>query len=350
MNVAPTASVIIPTFNRAALLKETLDSVLAQRYRDLEIIVVDDGSTDATAATVAAYGERVRYLHHANCGLNASRNRGAAVARGEFLAFLDDDDLWEPCFLELQLGLLTRFPAAAFAFSNFSILRGTQRVSRDGLRGWHPSITDFATLFGAAQLLAPAELGVEPGVLPARLPVYMGDIHAASLHGPWVLPAAALVRRSAIPNGLKFAEFDSSCGDWEFFARLSHHGGALLVDADLAINRSHESPYRLTRIPQATQLARRVAMTERLWRADGEFMRTHGAEVDSVLHECLVLLARLQLLAGDRRAARASLARAVALNPGAGSAQRTALRIASALPGMGRLLPKLREWRHRRAT
>ena len=349
MNPAPKVSVIIPTFNRAALLKLALDNVLAQRYRDLEIIVVDDGSTDATAATVAAYGERVRYLHHANCGLNASRNRGAAVARGEFLAFLDDDDLWEPCFLELQLALLMRFPQAAFAFSNFSILRGTERVSRDGLRGWHPA-ADFATLFGGAQLLSPAQLGIEPSALPGKLPVYLCDIHAASLHGPWVLPAAALVRRAAIPEVLKFAEFDSTCGDWEFFARLAHHGGALLVDTDVAINRSHESPNRLTRMPQVTQLARRVAMTERLWRADEEFMRVRGADVDAVLHECLVLLARLQLLGGDQLAARASLARALQIRPGAGGAQRTVLRFASALPGMGRLLNKLREWRHRRAT
>jgi len=351
MNPAPKVSVIIPTFNRVTLLKHTLDTVLAQHHRDLEIIVVDDGSTDDTASMVAALvagaDGRVRYLHHANCGLNASRNRGIAVARGEFLAVLDDDDLWEPAFLSLLLGLLEKFPQAGFAFSNFSIQRGGTCVSRDGLRGWHPG-ADFVALFGNAHQLSPAALGVH-AALPATVAAYVTDIYAAALTGPWVLPAAGLIRRAAIPAGLTFNEQDSTCGDWEFFARLSRASGAVFVDTDVAINRSHEG-VRLTRLPQATQLARRVAMIDRLWRADPEFMRLQGGEVDLVLHDCLVLLARLQLLDADRAAARATLSRAVRLRPGTPSAQRTALRIASALPGAGTLLRALQELRHRLAS
>jgi len=98
-------SVIIPTFNRAALLARTLESVWTQRFTDFEVIVVDDGSTDGTAEFVRGLGERVRLVTQANLGPGAGRNNGARQARGEYLAFLDSDDLWFPwtlaCFAEL---------------------------------------------------------------------------------------------------------------------------------------------------------------------------------------------------------------------------------------------------------
>jgi glycosyltransferase involved in cell wall biosynthesis len=344
----PTVSVIIPTYNRAAILPATLDCVLAQRYPSLEVIVVDDGSADSTAAVVASYGERVRYLHHANRGLGPSRNRGIDAARGEFLVLPDDDDLWEPGFLQLSVALLQRFPRAALAFSNFWILRDGARLRGDGLRGWHPA-ADFTQLFGAPLRIATRELGADADGLPESLDVHECDIYAPSLYGPWVLPAAGVIRRSAIPPGLRFPEFDVTCSDWEFFARLSHHGGALLIAAEIAINRSHETPNRLTRLPQKLQIARRAAMIERLWRSDAAFMQAHGDAVNTVLHECLLDLARAQLFDGERQAARASLARALEISPGAASRRRSALRLASAVPGVGKLLGTLREWRHRRA-
>jgi glycosyltransferase involved in cell wall biosynthesis len=89
-------SVIIPTYNRAALLCTALDSVFAQTFTDYEVIVVDDGSTDGTAAMVASYGGRVRYFQQQNKGPGAARNLGAQHATGEYLAFLDSDDLWFP--------------------------------------------------------------------------------------------------------------------------------------------------------------------------------------------------------------------------------------------------------------
>ena len=90
----PLFSVIIPTYNRAALLREALDSVFAQSFTDYEVIVVDDGSTDETAAVVASYGSRIRYFQQQNQGPGAARNLGAKYATGEYIAFLDSDDLW----------------------------------------------------------------------------------------------------------------------------------------------------------------------------------------------------------------------------------------------------------------
>jgi glycosyltransferase involved in cell wall biosynthesis len=104
----PTVSVIIPTYNRGALLVEAVESALAQRRPPDEILVVDDGSRDDTAARMAAYGERVRYVRQANAGPSAARNHGFRLARGEYLALLDSDDLWTPDRLERQLEVLQR--------------------------------------------------------------------------------------------------------------------------------------------------------------------------------------------------------------------------------------------------
>ncbi|WP_338274717.1 glycosyltransferase family 2 protein [Corallococcus caeni] len=92
----PLFSVVIPTFNRAALLEETLASVFAQTLTDFEVIVVDDGSTDGTGELLARYGTRVRVFHQRNAGQGVARNLGIREARGDYVVFLDSDDLWPP--------------------------------------------------------------------------------------------------------------------------------------------------------------------------------------------------------------------------------------------------------------
>jgi glycosyltransferase involved in cell wall biosynthesis len=99
----PLISCIIPVFNGERYLAEALDSILAQTYRPIEIIVVDDGSTDGTRELVASYGDQVRYLWQPNSGPATARNQGLSAASGEFVAFLDADDLWHPEKLERQL-------------------------------------------------------------------------------------------------------------------------------------------------------------------------------------------------------------------------------------------------------
>lgn len=102
----PAVSVILPTFNRAHLLPEAIESVLGQTYRDLELIVVDDGSTDETASVLSRFPKSVRTVRQARGGPSRARNFGMEQARGEFIAFIDSDDLWKPEKLELQLKVL----------------------------------------------------------------------------------------------------------------------------------------------------------------------------------------------------------------------------------------------------
>ena len=105
-------SVVIPAYNAGRYIDEALESVLGQTHRRVEAIVVDDGSTDDTRARVQAYGDRVRYLGQTNAGVGAARNRGLAAATGDFIAFLDADDVWRPEKLEVQLAVAARHPAS----------------------------------------------------------------------------------------------------------------------------------------------------------------------------------------------------------------------------------------------
>ena len=114
----PTVSVVIPTFRHASTVVAALESVFAQTFDDYEVIVVNDGSPDDTAAVLAPYvaDGRIRYLEQPNAGQGAARNRGIGLARGEFVALLDDDDQWPPDKLAWQLALLRARPDAVLAY------------------------------------------------------------------------------------------------------------------------------------------------------------------------------------------------------------------------------------------
>jgi hypothetical protein len=113
-----TVSVIIPTFNRRAYVQEAIDSVLAQTYTGYEIIVIDDGSTDGTGEALRErYGDKIVYEWQENQGESVARNRGIALAQGEYIAFLDSDDLWLPEKLEKQVAYLGEHPEVGAVFA-----------------------------------------------------------------------------------------------------------------------------------------------------------------------------------------------------------------------------------------
>jgi len=118
-------STIIPAYNAERYLAEAIESVLAQRHRPLEIIVVDDGSTDDTPAVAAAFEDSVVYVHQANSGPAVARNRGLRLARGDVIAFLDADDMWIPAKLELQLPRLAHDPSVSVVLGRKQFVYGT---------------------------------------------------------------------------------------------------------------------------------------------------------------------------------------------------------------------------------
>lgn len=125
----PRVTTIIPSHNRAGILFEAIESVLAQQFRDAELIVIDDGSTDDTAQRLAAYKGRIRVARQAHTGVSAARNRGISLAQGEFIAFLDSDDLWLPNKLSAQVAFFDRRPDALICQTEETWIRKGVRVN-----------------------------------------------------------------------------------------------------------------------------------------------------------------------------------------------------------------------------
>jgi glycosyltransferase involved in cell wall biosynthesis len=121
MSVAFT--VVIPTYNRADLIVETVEAVLAQTFQPSEIIVIDDGSTDNTHAVLSRYADKITVKVIKNSGVQTARNTGIALAKHDWVALCDSDDLWLPTHLEKQAALLSAEPGIGMSFGNFSTLR-----------------------------------------------------------------------------------------------------------------------------------------------------------------------------------------------------------------------------------
>jgi glycosyltransferase involved in cell wall biosynthesis len=199
----PLLSVVIPTWNRAQLVRDAIRSALGQREGEVEVIVVDDASTDATAELLAReFEDRVRVLRlEHRRGPGGARNAGARLARGEFVAFLDSDDVWLPGKLDAELEVLARFPFAEVVVSdsqNFfeGEADGESRFSQNGL----------LTATGGEVRLAQDCHWLWTNS--------MNTVHTCSI----------TVRREALLQlGEKlFAEDLVCCEDWEFQMRLYH--------------------------------------------------------------------------------------------------------------------------------
>ena len=121
MKSVPKVSVVMPAYNDAAFIGDAIESVLRQGYPDLEIIVVDDGSTDETYAVARSFGSPVRALSGANGGAAVARNKGINAASGNFIAFLDSDDVWFPGKLQAQMEYLRRYPKVGLCCTGFEV-------------------------------------------------------------------------------------------------------------------------------------------------------------------------------------------------------------------------------------
>lgn len=190
MSDTPRVSVIIPTFNRSAMVCRAVRSVLRQTLRAVEVLVVDDGSTDDTRASVAALAdERVRYFYQPNAGRSAARNVGLDAARGDYVAFLDSDDAFLPDKLTAQVDYLD-------AQADVDLVAG----------GWYTITDDLVTI----QETSPdpeTNLGLEAWVLSCHFP-----------------PHAALVRRARIPADVRFDGRSEPAEDWGFWLDLARSG------------------------------------------------------------------------------------------------------------------------------
>lgn len=161
-------SVVIPCYNSLRWLPDTLDSVLAQTFTDLEVVLVDDGGSDGLEAWAAGRGDgRVRVVRQDNAGVSAARNRGITSARGELIAFCDSDDLWDPAALERLVGRFDDDPAVGLVYGWYDVIDGegrpSGRVEAFGCEGeaWESFVTTNPVAMSASLVPAPvfARLG-----------------------------------------------------------------------------------------------------------------------------------------------------------------------------------------------
>lgn len=134
---APTVSVITPTFNRADFIGETVESILAQTFGDFELLIVDDGSTDNTREILSPYlsDKRLRYFYQENQGQSVARNRGLTESRGQFLCFIDSDNVWLPNKLESQLNFLREHPEVDIVYGDIITIDETSKeIGRENMR------------------------------------------------------------------------------------------------------------------------------------------------------------------------------------------------------------------------
>lgn len=202
----PKVGVIIPTYNRSSLVKDAICSVLAQTELDLEVIVVDDGSTDDTRSTVKSLNdERVMYFYKANGGTPSARNFGLSKANGEYVAFLDHDDLWPANYLEVMVSSLEKNSEFGLAYSAITIVCPDGRKIKsykkpEGKNGW---LT--VDLFNKG----------------------------------FVWTSAAVIRRSALDSFYFDEALNKSYEDGDYFLRLSLRTPFLFVGDVEAIKREH---------------------------------------------------------------------------------------------------------------
>lgn len=231
-------SVVIPCFNGEAYLSDSIDSVLHQTYKNIELIVVDDGSTDNSPAIMKNYGDRLSIVRQKNCGLSAARNAGIRACHGDYYAFLDADDFWEKNFITKMVNALIQ-NNAEIAYC------GWQNVGLSG-RSNDPFIPpDYEAADNKVQLL----------VENTRWPVH-----------------AAMITKNLLDTSGAFDTQWKYCEDFAFWIRTATFNKLVLVPEVLAFYRFHDNQMTTNHI----QIALNV------WKVQNDFFRKNPAIVDKL--------------------------------------------------------------------
>ncbi len=246
----PFVSVIIPTWNRGWAIRDAVDSVLEQTYRHFELIVIDDGSTDDTPEILNRYGDRIVAFTQDNKGVSAARNLGIAMSAGQYLAFLDSDDLWLAEKLARQVEFFHSHPDAMICQTEETWIRNGVRVN--------PKL---------------------------RHKKQTGMIFEPSLHLCLVSPSAVMVKRTLFDAVGVFDENLPACEDYDLWLRVSCKYPIHLLDEALIIkNGGHED--QLSRQPGLDKY--RIASLRKLIADNLLSPEHHQAAVAVLIEKCLI--------------------------------------------------------------
>lgn len=209
VNLNPMVTVVIPAYNQAHYLPVALDSVMAQTYDAFDVVVVDDGSTDDTAAIAEQYGDAIRYIYQENQGLAAARNTGIRASQAPMVAFLDSDDAWEPTYLSQMMALATTKPDASVYYCGVRYMDGEGKPT--------------------------PQLGNSHVVSPEKM-------HQTLLRTNFLVPSTILARKDALFAVDLFDPSFRRLQDWELWLRLTKTGHRIVgTPAKLVRYRIHDS-------------------------------------------------------------------------------------------------------------
>ncbi len=316
----PLVSVIVPTYNRAYCLPRTLGSVLSQSYQNLEIILLDDGSTDGTEALIADRfsGEpRVRYHKQKNTGVSGARNAAFALARGELIALLDSDDEWHPWKLEAQVACMERAPEVGMTWTDMEAIDlDGNVVERAYLRTMYDAYRWFAreTLFGQSTPIREIVPNLEQSLGDRTFNT--GEIFSQMVMGNLVHTSTVILRRERLARVRGFREDLRHSGeDYDFHLRTCREGPVGYLDVS-AIRYQRGHPDRLTRPEYAVHVAANFLTTlESVLARDREKIRLPPWMIDAVQAEAHEWLAGCLLERGDLAGARTHFFRSLQHRP-----------------------------------
>lgn len=280
-------SLLIGTYNAAEHIAQTLDTVLAQTYSPIEVIVVDDGSTDNTLAVLATYGDRIKVIAQPNGGVAASRNTGLAHARGEFIALMDHDDLCMPERIDIEMAFLRQHPEIGLVSTEFSgfdetgplaeIYSGYYYSQCNRSKGWPKGHYSSETTFDVGPYLLSASAE------PVNVPVYIGKVYDSMACGNMVHPPTIVFRAHLLAESGWFDMKAKMMCDWEWLIRMSKVATFAYIDYPLLSYRrssfqvSSERHRKVARMDTIYVAERVVELDPEIWVRRHDILRPHLA-------------------------------------------------------------------------
>ena len=273
----PKVSVIIPTYNQGRFITSTIDSVINQTYKDFEIIIIVDGSTDDTLERLERFGNKIKIIQQENSERAVARNNGVKNSCGEYLAFLDSDDLWNSNKLEIQVKILDTNPDISLVYST------CERIDENSNK------------------IRPAKRQLEG---------YSGYVYEKLLMRNFIVSPTPIVRRNLFEETTGFVTKYIPYEDWEFWIRFSLKGKVEFIPTPLAYYRIHSAQ------SVKTITAERIEHATTLLLEDSFKLQ----EIPNNLRNKALALANLRycywyILANNNKTAKEKIKRAIKLYP-----------------------------------
>lgn len=303
-------SVVIPTFNRAATLSETIESVLHQTHADFEIVIADDGSIDGTEALIRGQysgNDRIRYYRQGHTGAAAARNLGLGQARGEYIAFLDSDDLWHKKKLEWQLQALDAVPDAGLVWSDFDVIDGQgEKTHERHLRSMYRGYRYFPVL----DELFEGDLSIQAGHRVYWSDRFFSAISLGNLiHGSTVIFTRARREQIGYLSHLKNGE------DHDYFMRAAKAGRVAFLDAVTMDYRMGQDDAISANTKHYAMAEALIFLLERTHREEGKDIKISKAIVQDCFAGAYAWAGRERLKRGESRLARAHFKKSLRHKP-----------------------------------